>query len=38
MQEIHTYCQLSATSEFGTQPYEQWVVKEEKRGKLKKML
>ncbi|XP_019378384.1 PREDICTED: interferon-induced helicase C domain-containing protein 1 [Gavialis gangeticus] len=32
MQEIHTYCQLSATSEFGTQPYEQWVVKEEKRA------
>ncbi|XP_067405457.1 interferon-induced helicase C domain-containing protein 1 isoform X2 [Emydura macquarii macquarii] len=32
MTEIQTYCQFNPTFEFGTQPYEQWVVKEEKKA------
>uniref|UniRef100_A0A8C8SDI9 RNA helicase n=1 Tax=Pelusios castaneus TaxID=367368 RepID=A0A8C8SDI9_9SAUR len=36
MTEIQTYCQFNPTFEFGTQPYEQWVVKEEKKAAKEK--
>ncbi|NWW88668.1 IFIH1 protein, partial [Rhynochetos jubatus] len=32
MTDIQTYCQLYPKSEFGTQPYEQWVIREERRA------
>ncbi|NXP11433.1 IFIH1 protein, partial [Thinocorus orbignyianus] len=32
MREIQNYCQLYPKSEFGTQPYEQWVIREEKKA------
>ncbi|XP_065526632.1 interferon-induced helicase C domain-containing protein 1 isoform X1 [Lathamus discolor] len=32
MTEIQNYCQLHPNSEFGTQPYEQWVIREEKKA------
>ncbi|NWX12452.1 IFIH1 protein, partial [Aegotheles bennettii] len=32
MTDIQNYCQLHPKSEFGTQPYEQWVIKEERRA------
>ncbi|NXC44849.1 IFIH1 protein, partial [Penelope pileata] len=32
MTEIQNYCQLYPKSEFGSQPYEQWVVREEKKA------
>ncbi|XP_065607097.1 interferon-induced helicase C domain-containing protein 1 isoform X2 [Cyrtonyx montezumae] len=32
MKEIENYCQLYPKSEFGSQPYEQWVVREEKKA------
>ena len=32
MTDIQNYCQLHPKSEFGTQPYEQWVIREERRG------
>ncbi|NWS66568.1 IFIH1 protein, partial [Crotophaga sulcirostris] len=32
MTDIQNYCQLHPKSEFGTQPYEQWVIREEKRA------
>lgn len=32
MTEIQNYCQLHPKSEFGTQTYEQWVIREERRG------
>uniref|UniRef100_A0A8C4YP61 RNA helicase n=1 Tax=Gopherus evgoodei TaxID=1825980 RepID=A0A8C4YP61_9SAUR len=32
MTEIQNYCHLNPTFEFGTQPYEQWAVKEEKKA------
>ncbi|NXU55966.1 IFIH1 protein, partial [Turnix velox] len=32
MTEIQNYSQLYPKSEFGTQPYEQWVIREEKRA------
>ncbi|KAM4669713.1 interferon-induced helicase C domain-containing protein 1 isoform 6-T7 [Amazona ochrocephala] len=32
MTEIQNYCQLHPKSEFGTQPYEQWVIREEKKA------
>ncbi|NWV33177.1 IFIH1 protein, partial [Grantiella picta] len=32
MTEIQNYCQLHPKSEFGTQTYEQWVIREEKRA------
>ncbi|XP_009863559.1 PREDICTED: interferon-induced helicase C domain-containing protein 1 [Apaloderma vittatum] len=32
MTDIQTYCQLHPKSEFGTQPYEQWVIREERRA------
>ncbi|XP_055667391.1 interferon-induced helicase C domain-containing protein 1 isoform X1 [Falco peregrinus] len=32
MTDIQNYCQLYPKSEFGTQPYEQWVVREEKKA------
>ncbi|KAM6348625.1 interferon-induced helicase C domain-containing protein 1 isoform 2-T2 [Alca torda] len=32
MSEIQNYCQLYPKSEFGTQPYEQWVIREEKKA------
>lgn len=33
MQDIQKYCQLYPKSEFGSQPYEQWVIREERKGK-----
>ncbi|NXW58921.1 IFIH1 protein, partial [Eurystomus gularis] len=30
MTDIQNYCQLHPKSEFGTQPYEQWVIREER--------
>ncbi|KFO72197.1 Interferon-induced helicase C domain-containing protein 1, partial [Cuculus canorus] len=32
MADIQNYCQLHPKSEFGTQPYEQWVIREERRA------
>ncbi|NWY58768.1 IFIH1 protein, partial [Chionis minor] len=32
MRDIQNYCQLYPKSEFGTQPYEQWVIREEKKA------
>uniref|UniRef100_A0A8C2TXU5 RNA helicase n=1 Tax=Coturnix japonica TaxID=93934 RepID=A0A8C2TXU5_COTJA len=32
MQDIHKYCQLYPKSEFGSQPYEQWVIREERKA------
>nr|XP_054492654.1 interferon-induced helicase C domain-containing protein 1 isoform X2 [Agelaius phoeniceus] len=32
MTEIQSYCQLHPKSEFGTQTYEQWVIREERRA------
>ncbi|NXH50154.1 IFIH1 protein, partial [Dicaeum eximium] len=32
MTEIQNYCQLHPKSEFGTQTYEQWVIREERRA------
>ncbi|OXB77059.1 UNVERIFIED_CONTAM: hypothetical protein H355_007706 [Colinus virginianus] len=32
MKEIEKYCQLYPKSEFGSQPYEQWVIREEKKA------
>ncbi|XP_062434737.1 interferon-induced helicase C domain-containing protein 1 isoform X2 [Rhea pennata] len=32
MTEIQKYCQLHPKFEFGTQPYEQWVIREEKKA------
>ncbi|NWT63779.1 IFIH1 protein, partial [Prunella himalayana] len=32
MTEIQKYCQLHPKSEFGTQTYEQWVIREERRA------
>nr|XP_006114909.1 interferon-induced helicase C domain-containing protein 1 [Pelodiscus sinensis] len=32
MTDIQNYCQFNPTFEFGTQPYEQWAVKEEKNA------
>ncbi|XP_062354122.1 interferon-induced helicase C domain-containing protein 1 [Cinclus cinclus] len=32
MTEIQNYCQLYPKSEFGTQTYEQWVIREERRA------
>ncbi|NXE46517.1 IFIH1 protein, partial [Casuarius casuarius] len=32
MTDIQNYCQLHPKSEFGTQPYEQWVIREEKKA------
>ncbi|NWX98149.1 IFIH1 protein, partial [Nothoprocta ornata] len=32
MKDIQNYCQLHPKSEFGTQPYEQWVIREEKKA------
>ncbi|NXG57161.1 IFIH1 protein, partial [Hemiprocne comata] len=32
MTAIQNYCQLYPKSEFGTQPYEQWVIREERRA------
>ncbi|XP_074856852.1 interferon-induced helicase C domain-containing protein 1 [Carettochelys insculpta] len=32
MTEIQNYCEFNPTFEFGTQPYEQWAVKEEKKA------
>ncbi|NXH18558.1 IFIH1 protein, partial [Bucco capensis] len=32
MTDIQNYCQLHPKSEFGTQPYEQWVIREERRA------
>ncbi|NXU15475.1 IFIH1 protein, partial [Pardalotus punctatus] len=32
MTEIQTYCQLHPKSEFGSQTYEQWVIREERRA------
>ncbi|NXU00015.1 IFIH1 protein, partial [Buphagus erythrorhynchus] len=32
MREIQNYCQLHPKSEFGTQTYEQWVIREERRA------
>ncbi|NXY41413.1 IFIH1 protein, partial [Ceuthmochares aereus] len=32
MRDIQNYCQLHPKSEFGTQPYEQWVIREERRA------
>ncbi|XP_010205233.2 interferon-induced helicase C domain-containing protein 1 isoform X1 [Colius striatus] len=32
MRDIQNYCQLCPKSEFGTQPYEQWVIREEKKA------
>ncbi|XP_030133237.4 interferon-induced helicase C domain-containing protein 1 isoform X1 [Taeniopygia guttata] len=32
MTEIQNYCQLHPKTEFGTQTYEQWVIREEKRA------
>uniref|UniRef100_A0A8C9G162 RNA helicase n=1 Tax=Pavo cristatus TaxID=9049 RepID=A0A8C9G162_PAVCR len=32
MQDIQKYCQLYPKSEFGSQPYEQWVIREERRA------
>ncbi|NWR58143.1 IFIH1 protein, partial [Bucorvus abyssinicus] len=36
MTDIQNYCQLHPKSEFGTQPYEQWVIREERRAALEK--
>ncbi|NXF88277.1 IFIH1 protein, partial [Eubucco bourcierii] len=36
MTDIQNYCQLHSKSEFGTQPYEQWVIKEERRAAKEK--
>ncbi|KAM8806956.1 interferon-induced helicase C domain-containing protein 1 [Eudromia elegans] len=32
MTDIQNYCQLHPKSDFGTQPYEQWVIREEKKA------
>ncbi|XP_013816237.2 interferon-induced helicase C domain-containing protein 1 isoform X1 [Apteryx mantelli] len=32
MTDIQNYCQLHPKSEFGTQPYEQWVIREERKA------
>ncbi|NXL88731.1 IFIH1 protein, partial [Alectura lathami] len=32
MTDIQNYCQLCPKSEFGSQPYEQWVIREEKKA------
>ncbi|XP_071603631.1 interferon-induced helicase C domain-containing protein 1 isoform X2 [Heliangelus exortis] len=32
MTDIQNYCQLYPKSEFGTQPYEQWVIREERKA------
>ncbi|NXA46653.1 IFIH1 protein, partial [Nothocercus julius] len=32
MTDIQNYCQLHPKSELGTQPYEQWVIREEKKA------
>ncbi|NWR72451.1 IFIH1 protein, partial [Centropus unirufus] len=32
MTDIQNYCQLHPKSELGTQPYEQWVIREERRA------
>uniref|UniRef100_A0A7N4PHM5 RNA helicase n=1 Tax=Sarcophilus harrisii TaxID=9305 RepID=A0A7N4PHM5_SARHA len=32
MTNIHTFCQMNPTSDFGTQTYEQWVIHQEKRA------
>ncbi|KFV08725.1 Interferon-induced helicase C domain-containing protein 1 [Pterocles gutturalis] len=32
MKDIQNYCQLYPKSEFGTQPYEQWVIREERKA------
>ncbi|NXJ14957.1 IFIH1 protein, partial [Odontophorus gujanensis] len=32
MKEIEKYCQLYPKSEFGSQPYEQWVIREERKA------
>ncbi|NXG51927.1 IFIH1 protein, partial [Psilopogon haemacephalus] len=36
MADIQNYCQLRPKSEFGTQPYEQWVIREERRAAKEK--
>uniref|UniRef100_A0A8C3GQK4 RNA helicase n=1 Tax=Cairina moschata TaxID=8855 RepID=A0A8C3GQK4_CAIMO len=36
MTDIQNYCKLYPKSEFGSQPYEQWVIREEKKGNSKK--
>ncbi|XP_009899493.2 interferon-induced helicase C domain-containing protein 1 [Dryobates pubescens] len=36
MTDIQNYCQLHPKSEFGTQPYEQWVIREERRAAKEK--
>ncbi|XP_010130092.1 PREDICTED: interferon-induced helicase C domain-containing protein 1 [Buceros rhinoceros silvestris] len=36
MTDIQNYCQLHPKSEFGTQPYEQWVIREERRAAIEK--
>ncbi|XP_051842220.1 interferon-induced helicase C domain-containing protein 1 [Antechinus flavipes] len=32
MTNIHTFCQMNPTSDFGTQTYEHWVIHQEKRA------
>lgn len=34
MTNIQTFCQISPMSDFGTQPYEQWLIQMEKKGNL----
>ncbi|XP_067994854.1 interferon-induced helicase C domain-containing protein 1 isoform X2 [Melanerpes formicivorus] len=36
MTDIQNYCQLHPKCEFGTQPYEQWVIREERRAAKEK--
>ena len=32
MTKIQTFCQMSPMADFGTQPYEQWAIKMDKKG------
>lgn len=34
MTKIQTFCQINPMSDFGTQPYEQWLIQMEKKGNL----
>lgn len=34
MTKIQSFCQISPMSDFGTQPYEQWLIQMEKQGNL----
>lgn len=34
MTRIQTFCQMNPMPDFGTQPYEQWAIKMEKKGNL----